>query len=230
MPRPSIETYVPDDDSPELSGSGRESDAAAAVIVGDNDGDRSTGKRRRRRTNGASSDPETPPVQLLLNEVAETTKPTRRARTPKGSTSPDEIAVGLSMFFMLAALIRGSHWSKSPDDCKVLGEPLAAYLDTLPNKTAKEISKWTLPISLLVGLVALLADPIRKEQELYKERKRHATERPTSTTTSGAIAPTRQGAQHAPESGTTAGDSEGFGIEGFPGFANRPNLGADSLE
>jgi hypothetical protein len=98
----------------------------------------------------------------------------KRGRKAKVSNA-QTLAVGLSALFGTVAMIRGSHWMKTTQECMIVATPLDEYMQSLNPKATKAIEKAMLPLTLAIGTFHLMYAPIKRETEIIKD-VRHAKE------------------------------------------------------
>jgi hypothetical protein len=99
-------------------------------------------------------------------------KAKRQSKASKIGIGADQLAVLISTATGGIAEARGKdYWVRSPDECSILAEPLAQYLETLPAKQAVNISKVLLPFSIMMATITLFGEPVKREIEEYHEQQ-----------------------------------------------------------
>jgi hypothetical protein len=102
-------------------------------------------------------------------------------KTKNSAISSTKVANNLTAGFNLVAALRGPHWHKSATDVMPLAEPLALWLSSLPAHVRKNIEQYSLPLSILVGAVVVLGEPIKYEIEITNiQRQQRKQGRPSS--------------------------------------------------
>lgn len=88
----------------------------------------------------------------------------------------------------MVAAARGEHWQKSVSELKPLTVPLAAAVKKMTPSTAARVASISLPISIVVGAVAVFGDSVRAEIEINNELRR-STEYGAAITPASPIPP-----------------------------------------
>jgi hypothetical protein len=126
--------------------------------------------------------------------------------------------------FNLVASVRGDHWAKNPDECLVFARPTSQYLEHVSPKLAKQIGDIFLPISMLVGLGIMLAEPIKVERSLAVDQ----TNRQHSS--NGVIRQVAEaGGRHTTQATANASDQDSAGGVARNGHSPSPILDTDTL-